>query len=232
MTTQDIMRWLRENSDPDVISGMQRFGIPNDHALGVRMGDMKRYAKTLQRNHDVALQLWKEGYYEARTMAVFVAEPGRMTLEQADGWCNDFDNWAICDTACFDLFDRTPFAWNKVHELALRDEEFVRRAAFALVWALARHDKVASDAMFEATFPLMQGAADDDRPLVKKAIDMALRATGQRSYTLNRAAQKLAMQLADMDSKTAACIGRQAIKKLDDDALVNKLKARAGEQTG
>lgn len=227
-TSQDIMNWLRDNSDPDVISGMLRYGIPNDHALGVRMGDMKRYAKTLQRNHDVALELWDEGYYEARTMAVFVAEPDRMTPEQAENWCQDFDNWAICDTACFDLFDRTPFAWDKVHEWAPNEAEFVRRASFALIWALALHDKAAPDAKFEATFPVMRAAADDNRPLVKKAIDMALRATGQRNYPLNRAAVEFATQLADRDSKPAAWIGRQAIKKLDDDALVSKLKARAG----
>ena len=30
----------------------------------------------------------------------------------------DFDNWAICDTACFHLFDRTPHAWRKVEQWA------------------------------------------------------------------------------------------------------------------
>lgn len=221
------MDWLKRNSNPDTRSGLLRYGIPNDHALGVRMGDMKRYAKTLKRNHDVALQLWNEGYYEARTMAVFVAEPERLTSEQAENWCNDFDSWAICDTACFDLFDRTSFAWDKVHEWAPREEEFVRRAAFALIWALAVHDKAASNETFEATFRLMRSSATDERSLVKKAVDMALRAAGKRNYALNRSAVRFASELTEVDDKTASWIGRQALKKLDDRSLIEKLEASA-----
>ena len=44
----------------------------------------------------------------------FVDEPARVTPAQMDRWCRDFDNWGICDTVCFVLFDRTPHAWPKV----------------------------------------------------------------------------------------------------------------------
>ena len=47
-------------------------------------------------------------------LATFVDEPERVTAAQMDRWCRDFDNWAIVDTACFALFDRTPHAWAKV----------------------------------------------------------------------------------------------------------------------
>ncbi|MCK0095212.1 DNA alkylation repair protein [Yoonia sp. F2084L] len=225
MKAEQVISWLQDNSSAETKAGLLRYGIPNERAFGVRMGDMKRYAKTLDRDHDLALQLWKDGRYEARTMAVFLAELDKLTSKQADQWCSDFDNWAICDTACFDLFDRTDFAWDKVHQWAPNSEEFVRRASFALVWALAFHDKSASNATFEATFPLMRAAAIDERPLVKKAIDMALRAAGKRNYALNRTAVQFATDLKDMDDKTANWIGRQALRKLADEALLAKLKA-------
>jgi len=41
-----------------------------------------------------------------------------------DRWCRDFDNWAITDTLCFHLFDRTPHAFDKVKAWAAADEEF------------------------------------------------------------------------------------------------------------
>jgi 3-methyladenine DNA glycosylase AlkD len=60
-----------------------------------------------------------------------------------DRWCRDFDNWAICDTLCFHLFDRTPYAWAKVAQWSDKRGEFVTRAAFALTASLALHDKSA-----------------------------------------------------------------------------------------
>ena len=44
----------------------------------------------------------------------FVADPAQITSAHLDRWCTDFDNWPICDTICFNHFDRTPYAWAKV----------------------------------------------------------------------------------------------------------------------
>ena len=66
----------------------------------------------------------------------------------------DFDNWAICDTVCFHLFDRTPHAWRKVDQWSGRRDEFVKRAAFALVASIGAHDKQAPDAPFRRALRL------------------------------------------------------------------------------
>jgi hypothetical protein len=55
---------------------------------------------------------------------------------------------AICDTVCFHLFDRTPHAWSKVAQWSGRRDEFVKRAAFAMLWGLSAHDRCAGDEPF------------------------------------------------------------------------------------
>ncbi len=77
-----------------------------------------------------------------------------------DRWARDFDNWGICDTVCFVLFDRTPHAWARVEAWADRPEEFVKRAAFALLWGLTRHDKEAPDARFLRGLELIEQGRD------------------------------------------------------------------------
>ena len=94
-----------------------------------------------------------------------------------DGWCADFDNWALCDTVCFSLFDRAPDAWSRLEPWARDDREFVRRASFALLWSLALHDKSANDALFVGGLALVEQYAADERPLVTKSMSMSLRAT-------------------------------------------------------
>ena len=60
------------------------------------------------------MALWDTGWYEARMTAAFLGEPERLTSAEMDRWCGDFDNWAVCDHACFHLFDKSRHAWSKV----------------------------------------------------------------------------------------------------------------------
>src|SRR5262249_60696500 len=135
-------------------------------------------------------------WYEARMLATFVDEPELVTPAQMDRWCRDFDSWAICDTACFHLFDRTPHAWRKVAQWSRRRDEFAKRAAFALLACLALHDKNAGDEPFLKCLPLVESAAEDERNFVKKGVSWALRLIGRRNLKLNAAAVAIAKRLA------------------------------------
>jgi 3-methyladenine DNA glycosylase AlkD len=106
----------------------------------------------------------------------------------------NFDNWGICDTVCFALFDRTPHAWAKVTQWSNQREEFVKRAAFALLWGLTVHDKAANDEQFVQGLLFIERAAGDERHFVKKAVNMALRAIGKRNPALNVAAVAVAQR--------------------------------------
>lgn len=131
-----------------------------------------------------------------------------------DRWAREFDNWAVCDHACFHLFDRTPHAWRKVAAWAGRRDEFVKRAAFATLWGLTVHDKQATDEQFEHGLALIERAASDERHYVKKAVNMALRAIGKRNAALQRASIGLAARLSESPDETARWVGRDALREL------------------
>lgn len=224
MTCDEVLAWLDEEGSEEGRESMTRYGIPNERAFGVAMGAMKKFAKGAGRSHALAGELWATGWYEARTLAAFIDEPDEVTARQMDAWAHDFDNWAICDTTCFHLFDRTRFAWQKPARWAPAPEEFVRRAGFALIWALAAHDKQAPDERFLEALELIERAEPDPRPLVKKAIDMALRAMGKRNAALNRAAREAARRMAADDDRHRAWIGRHALRELESE----KVRGRFG----
>lgn len=202
--------WLKAHASPATREGMARYNIPTAHALGVPMREIQAYAKRAGRDQDLANGLWATGLYEPRLLAAYVAEPVRLTPTLMDRWAKDFDNWAVCDTLCFVLFDRTPHAWGRVDAWADRRGEFVKRAAFALLWALALHDKTAPDARFVRGLALIEREAHDERHFVEKAIDMALRAIGRRNAALHAAALAVAGRLTSSSSRAAARIGRHA----------------------
>lgn len=221
-----VLTWLKRHSSRRTREGMARYAIPSDNAFGVSVADIRALAKRLGRNHDLAAALWATRWYEARMLTSFVDEPARVTPAQMDRWCRDFDNWAICDTVCFHLFDRTPHAWAKVAQWYDRREEFVKRAAFALLWGLTVHDKKAADAEFVDGLRFIEHAATDERHFVKKAVNMALRAIGKRNPALNAAAVATARRLADSPQATARWVGKDALRELTSPAVIRRRATR------
>ncbi len=214
----DTLKKLSTQRDRD---NLKRFAISAPKSFGVSMANMKPLAKQIGRDHDLAAALWKTGWYEARMIATLIDDPASVTPAQMDRWCRDFDNWAICDTACFHLFDRTPLAFAKIRQWSKEKGEFQKRAAFALLASVALHDKQADDDLFAECFPIIEKASDDDRNFVKKGVNWALRGIGRRA-NLRPAATALAEKLTGSTHRAARWIGRDALA----DFKKSKPKAR------
>jgi len=225
---QGALTWLKRHSSKRNLEGMARYAIPSDNAFGVSVANIRVLGKRLGHNHELAAELWKTGWYEARMLTSFVDDPALVTPAQMDRWAREFDNWAIVDTLCFHLFDRTPHAWRKVAEWHNRREEFVKRAAFALLWSLTVHDKSATDAQFVEGLAFIERAASDERNFVKKAVNMALRAIGKRNPALNANAVATARRLAESTQATERWVGKDALRELAGPSVTRRLAARQG----
>ncbi|MBI2215160.1 MAG: DNA alkylation repair protein [Acidobacteria bacterium] len=210
-----VLEALKKSATTRDYANLERFGITAANALGVSMANVQKIAKPLGRSHELALALWETGVYEARMLTAFVDDPAQVTAAQMDRWCRDFDNWGICDTLCFKLFDQTPHAWRMVATWAKRKNEHEKRAAFALLASLAGHDKLATNAQFLGGLDLVERAATDERNFVKKGVSWALRRIGGRNAILNAEASKLARRLADSSDATARWIGKDALREFD-----------------
>jgi 3-methyladenine DNA glycosylase AlkD len=223
---QAALASLEKMSTRRDLDNLTRFGITATKAYGVSMSNIQVLAKRLGRNHELAAALWKTGWYEARLLTSFVDDPARVTPAQMDRWCRDFDNWGICDTVCFHLFDKTPHAWAKVAQWAESRHEFVKRAAFALLASLALHDKRAGDDSFLRCLPLIERAAADERNFVKKGVSWAVRLIGRRNSALNAAAVVVARRLSTSPDAAARWVGKGALKELTSALVMRQLAAR------
>ncbi len=206
--------WLEQHASKSVRDGMSRYAIPSARALGVKMGDIQKLGKRLGRDHALALALWRTGVYEAQMLCAYVDEPARVTRAQMHAQALDFDNWAVCDTLCFALWVRTPHGFAMVRKWATHRDEFVKRAAFALLASLALKDKESGDAQFLASLRLIETASSDERNFVMKAVNWALRGIGRRNAKLRKAAVALARKLAASQAATPRWIGKDALRQL------------------
>jgi len=223
MQYNGIIEKLESLSDPEAVKGMARFGINPENTYGVSIPNLRKIAREVGKDHALAQQLWTSGIHEARILASMIDDPKITTEEQMESWVKDFDSWDVCDQCCSNLFDKVKFAHQKADEWSRREEEFVKRAGFTLMAALAVHDKKAADEDFLKFLPIIKRESTDDRNFVKKAVNWALRQIGKRNLNLNEMAIKTAEEIQQIDSKSARWIAIDAIRELNSEAVQKKL---------
>jgi 3-methyladenine DNA glycosylase AlkD len=220
---EEVLRKLRAEAKPENVAGMASYGMSFEGRLGVAVPSMRKIAKSVGMDHHLALALWETGIAEARIVASMIDDAAMLTEEQMEEWVRGLNSWDVCDQVCMNLFEKTPLAWKKIADWSAREEEFVRRAAFALLACLAWHDKQAADAQFAEFFHLIKRTATDERKYVKKAVNWALRNIGKRNRALNQAALVLAQEIQGLGAKSARWIGADAIKELTSEAVQERL---------
>ncbi len=209
------------------VEGMARFGISTNNTLGVSIYDLRPIAKQIGKSHALALQLWGSGIHEARILASYIDDAGKVTEAQMEKWVSQFDSWDVCDQVCSSLFDGTKFAYDKAVEWSRRKEEFVKRAGFVLMACLAVHDKNANDEKFLAFLPIIKRESCDERNFVKKAVNWALRQIGKsRNKRLNKAAIKTAKEISKIGCKAANWIASDALRELESPAVQARLRKK------
>jgi 3-methyladenine DNA glycosylase AlkD len=205
---------------------MARFGITTRKVFGVSTPDLRKMAREIGKNHDLAQELWSVDVLETRGLAFLIDDPSEVTEKQMEQWVREFDNWAVCDGCCANLFDKTVFAWKKAVEWSQRKREFEKRAAFTLMAALAVHDKKAADKEFVSFLPIIKREAKDERNFVKKAVNWALRQIGKRNLALNKKAIQTAREIQRMNSRSAKWIAADALRELTSTAVQRRLAGK------
>jgi len=226
VSVEEVIRRLEAKAGPDQLEGMARFGMVTERRLGVSIPNMRQMSKELGKDHKLAIQLWETGIPEARILASMVDEPDKLSEAQMEDWVKSINSWDVCDQMCQNLFEKSPLAWKKVMDWSKREEEFTKRAAYALLACLAWHDKDAKDVEFIKLLPVVKRGATDKRNFVKKAVSWALRNIGKRNLNLNKAAMRTAKEMLQIDSSTARWVASDAMKQLSSAPVQRRLRKK------
>lgn len=228
MNADDIIARLRALANPANATGMARYGInPEGVLLGVSMPILRAMAKEIGKDHKCALALWDCGIHEARILASLVDNHREVLPEQMEEWVSGFDSWDVCDQVCSNLFQKTPYAIQKALTWSKREEVFVKRAGFVLMARIAIADKKAPDELFEQFYPLIKSESGDDRPMVRKAVNWAIRQIGKRNLNLNGKAVELSREIRLSGTKAGRWITADALRELTGPAVQERLISRA-----
>ena len=91
MTSADVFSLLEANRNERGIKNWEKMG-PEAKGLisfGIGLTQLRKLAKWIGRNHDLALQLWDSDNYDAKIIGLLIDEPKKLTREQAESQVAD-----------------------------------------------------------------------------------------------------------------------------------------------
>src|SRR5688500_14042491 len=100
MTAKEILATLEKLGKPQTAAIYKRHGS-GDNVFGVLTSDTAKLAKKIKVDHALASDLWQTGNAEARSLALQIADPEKLTRADADRWLEDgpvhFVGCYLCD---------------------------------------------------------------------------------------------------------------------------------------
>ena len=231
MTADEIIALIQEQSDPRGIAHWEkRYPHSALRSFGVGLTRLRKLARQVGRDHELAAQLWRSDVYEARVMGLLIDDPRKITRRQAEEQVEQLGDGQLAHvfSSCDASLAKAPFA----QELAadwLQSEDPVRRCCgYGLIYELSKSKKKSapSDEDFEgwlARIDATRGEAGVDELL---AMGTALMGVGKRSARLWPESVRLAREISPIDwDPTGACEPFDVVKHLDNDRLKAKFGA-------
>ena len=231
MTVSEVLALLDAERDERGMSNWTRLG-PNTAGLrsyGIGLTRLRKLAKGIGRNRDLAQALWQTDVYDARVIALLIDDPAQITRDQAEQQVEALGGGMLAHVfaSCDATLAKTPF----VVELAdhwVRSEDPVRRdCGYGLLYEASKlaGKKAPSEAFFLAHVGRIADSIGTEPERVRMAMGMALMGIGKRSAVLNQAALKVARDVGPIafSSPSGNCEPFDVAKHLTTERLKEKL---------
>lgn len=83
MTLKETLEQLKSLGDEKTKARNIKQGIDENH-FGVKRGDVRKIAKKIKINHELAWQLWETKNYDAMSLATLIVKPNELTTEEIE----------------------------------------------------------------------------------------------------------------------------------------------------
>ena len=100
MTKTEVIALLRENKNERGIIHWKKLGHKELKSFGIGLTQLRKLAKKVGRDHDLALELWNSDVYDARVIGTLIDEPKKMTRDQAESQVDELGFGMLAHVYC------------------------------------------------------------------------------------------------------------------------------------
>lgn len=231
MTVSEVLDLLDSERDERGIRNWEKLGsrTAGMRSYGIGLTRLRKLAKRIGRNRELAQALWKTDLYEARVIALLVDDPARITRDQAEKQVEELAGGMLAHVfaSCDATLAKTSFVIEFADEWVRSDDPVRRDCGYGLLYEVSKFSgkKAPSEEFFLAHVARIADTIGMESEQVRLSMGVALMGIGKRSAVLNEAALKLARDVGPIEFSSASgqCEPFDVVKHLSTDRLKEKL---------
>lgn len=230
MNTEQVLTLLEAHKNE---KGMQKWAArhPEHDALesyGIGLTQLRKLAKKIGRDHELALALWEEHNYDAKILGLLIDDPKMITREQAEAQVEHLRTGHLehVFSSCDATLAKTPFVVELASDWVHSPDSARKSSAYGLLYEISKSKKKSApdDAYFLDKIALIRNTFFDEDKWVQGSMAGALLGIGKRNKRLNTAALEVAKMIGPvaMETDGEACEPFNLEKHLSSDYLKSK----------
>jgi 3-methyladenine DNA glycosylase AlkD len=231
MTVSEVLALLDAERDERGMSNWEKLGpgTAGMRSYGIGLTRLRKLAKRIGRDRDLAQALWKTDVYDARVIALLIDDPKRITRDQAEKQVEELAGGMLAHVfaSCDATLAKTPFVVELADQWVRSDDPVRRDCGHGLLYEVSKFSgkKAPSEEFFLAHVERIADSIDEEPENVRMAMALALMGIGKRSAVLNKAALKVARDVGPIEftSASGTCEPFDITKHLTADRLKEKL---------
>lgn len=233
MNVSEVLARLHAERDERGMTHWEKLGAGTGglKSFGIGLTRLRKLAREIGRDRELAQALWKSDVYDARVLALLVDDPAQITRDQAEKQVEELSGGMLAHVfaSCDATLAKTPFAVELADAWVRSDDPVRRDCGYGLLYEASKLSgkKAPPEAFFLDHVARIAERIDGEPERVRLAMGAALMGIGKRSATLNRAALKVAKRVGPIEFSNASgkCEPFDVVKHLTSDRLQEKLRA-------
>ena len=185
MNVNEVMQLLESFGSEQTRKTYARHGVTGA-MFGVSYANLGALKKKIKTDHNLARELWATGNYDARTLAMMIADPAQITTKDLDSWVKDLNNYPIAD-AFAKLAAQTEHARKKAEKWRNAKDEWTATAGWGMLAHLVEDQQI-PDSDFESYIEEIEQQIHTRPNRVRHTMNMALVNIGLRNPALQQKA--------------------------------------------
>lgn len=231
MIASEVLALLHAERDERGMANWEKLGpsAAGMSSYGIGLTRLRKLAKGIGRDRELARALWKTDVYDARVIALLIDDPAQITRADAEAQVEELAGGMLTHVfaSCDATLAKASFAVELADQWVRSDDPVRRDCGYGLLYEASKFSgkKAPSEAFLLTHIERIAETIDGESERVRLSMGTALMGIGKRTATLNQAALKVAQRVGPIEftSASGACDPFDVAKHLTTDRLKAKL---------
>lgn len=170
----EILTEMRRQMNGVVADATKAVNGAGIFSYGVLVPVIRAVAATYHPDHLLAQYLFSSDIRELKIAAVYIADTGAVTMEQAEKWKNSLATFEIADHAATGLFSKTSIAMEIARSWSRENDPLIQKAAMMTAGKQLQRIKNADTGTARECFRMAENALENENRIVLNSIAFML----------------------------------------------------------